>query len=96
MVDELLGGVCVECWGRLNNYIQDSRIENGRDSLSEWFQWLAERLQEIQALSWLCCGLRAASPVACLTMRQQEDPHYRAFVLGAHETGARPKSSHSI
>ncbi len=49
MVDELLGGVCVECWGRLGNYILDSRMENGRDSLSEWFQWLAERLQEIQA-----------------------------------------------
>jgi len=49
MVDELLGGVCVECWGRLENYIQDSRIENGRDSLSEWFQWLAERLEEAQA-----------------------------------------------
>jgi hypothetical protein len=25
------------------------RIENKRDSLSEWFQWLAERLQENQA-----------------------------------------------
>ncbi len=49
MVDELLGGVCVECWGRLNNYIRDMRIENKRDSLSEWFQWLAERLQENQA-----------------------------------------------
>jgi hypothetical protein len=49
MVDDLLGGVCVECWGRLNNYIQDRRIESGRDALSEWFQWLAERLQEVQA-----------------------------------------------
>ena len=49
MVDELLGGVCVECWGRLKNYIQDSRREKIRESLSEWFQWLAERLQENQA-----------------------------------------------
>ena len=49
MVDELLGSVCVECWGRLKNYIRDMRIENNRNSLSEWFQWLAERLQENQA-----------------------------------------------
>jgi len=46
MVDELLGGVCVESWRRLNNYTDDSRVERDRKTMSEWFQWLAERLEE--------------------------------------------------
>ena len=49
MVDELLGGVCVESWGRLNQYTQDSRAESDRNTMSEWFQWLAERLAEQHA-----------------------------------------------
>ena len=46
MVNELLGGVCVESWVRLNQYMQDSRAESDRKTMSEWFQWLAERLDE--------------------------------------------------
>ncbi len=46
MVNELLGGVCVESWARLNQYTQDSRAESNRNTMSEWFQWLAERLDE--------------------------------------------------
>jgi len=46
MVNQLLGGVCVESWMRLNQYMQDSRTESGRKTMSEWFQWLAERLEE--------------------------------------------------
>jgi hypothetical protein len=46
MVDELLGGVCVESWLRLSQFMRDSRAESERDTMSEWFQWLAERLQE--------------------------------------------------
>ncbi len=46
MVNELLGGVCVESWARLNQYTQDSRAESDRNTMSEWFQWLAERLDE--------------------------------------------------
>jgi len=49
MVDELLGGVCVEAWRRLKNYTEESRIERKRDTMSEWFQWLAERLEELHA-----------------------------------------------
>lgn len=45
MVAELLGGVCVECWVSVDNYIQDGRSGNRRDSISEWFRWLVERLQ---------------------------------------------------
>ena len=44
MVNELLGGVCVESWSRLNQYMQDSRAESDRKTIAEWFQWLAERL----------------------------------------------------
>jgi hypothetical protein len=46
MVNELLGGVCIESWARLNQYMQDSRAESDRKTMSEWFQWLAERLDE--------------------------------------------------
>jgi hypothetical protein len=46
MVNELLGGVCIESWLRLNQYMLDSRIQSNRETMSEWFQWLAERLDE--------------------------------------------------
>jgi hypothetical protein len=44
--NELLGGVCVESWKRLKNYTEESRAERDRNTMSEWFQWLAERLEE--------------------------------------------------
>ncbi len=46
MVNELLGGVCVESWARLERYMQELRAESNRKTISEWFQWLAERLKE--------------------------------------------------
>ena len=46
MVNELLGGVCVESWKRLKNYTEEARAERDRKTMSEWFQWLAERLEE--------------------------------------------------
>jgi len=49
MVNQLLGGVCVESWARLSQYMQDSRAESGRKTMSEWFQWLAEHLEEHHA-----------------------------------------------
>ncbi len=49
MVNELLGGVCVESWKRLKNYTEEARAERDRKTMSEWFQWLAERLEEHHA-----------------------------------------------
>jgi len=49
MVNELLGGVCVEAWKRLKNYTEESRAAQDRKTMSEWFQWLAERLEECHA-----------------------------------------------
>jgi hypothetical protein len=49
MVDELLGGVCVESWGRLKNFTEESRADSERKTMSEWFQWLAERLEDQHA-----------------------------------------------
>ena len=46
MVNELLGGVCVESWVRLERYVQNLRVKSKRKTMSEWFQWLAERLEE--------------------------------------------------
>ncbi len=49
MVDELMGGVCVESWERLESYTNEFRLERERSTMSEWFQWLAERLAEKHA-----------------------------------------------
>jgi len=44
MVNELLGGVCIESWTRLDQFMQDARAKSSRKTIAEWFQWLAERL----------------------------------------------------
>jgi len=49
MLDELLGGVCVESWRRLEDYSDDSRVEPNHKAMSEWFRWIAERLEEQHA-----------------------------------------------
>ena len=49
MVNQLLGGVCVESWARLNRYMEDSRAASDRKTMGEWFQWLAMKLEDLQA-----------------------------------------------
>jgi hypothetical protein len=46
LVDELLGGAVVLLWRKLATWLVDSRKEQSRETVYEWFQWLAERLQE--------------------------------------------------
>lgn len=46
LVDELLGGAVVLLWRKLAKWVVDSRKEQSRETVYEWFQWLAERLQE--------------------------------------------------
>jgi len=46
LVDELLGGAIVYLWQKLAMWVEESRNEQSRDTVYEWFQWLAERIQE--------------------------------------------------
>lgn len=46
LVDDAFSGPILQSWGRLSTYIQQFRQQVGRDTAFEWFQWLAERMQE--------------------------------------------------
>lgn len=49
IVDDFFSGPIVFSWRRLNRYVADVRRETGRDTMHEWFQWLAERFLEREA-----------------------------------------------
>ena len=46
LVDELLGGAVVFLWIKLASWVKESRKEQSRETVYEWFQWLADRIQE--------------------------------------------------
>jgi hypothetical protein len=46
LVDELLGGAVVLLWRKLTPWVEELRNEQSRETVYEWFEWLAERLQE--------------------------------------------------
>ena len=45
-VEELIGGVAVTLWKRLNPWVHMIRTEQSQELFEEWFQWLVERLEE--------------------------------------------------
>ena len=46
LIDDYFSGPITFGWRRLSRYMNDIRKESGRETMGEWFQWLAERLQE--------------------------------------------------
>lgn len=46
LVDDFVSGSLLLSWRKLERYVKEERIARGRDTLLEWFQWLAERMQE--------------------------------------------------
>lgn len=50
MYSDFYRGVTILCWKKLRGYIEEQR-QSGWPSLFEWLQWLAERMEERQALS---------------------------------------------
>ncbi len=46
MVWELMGGVVLATWDRLEDWAASHRRASGREKFNEWFQWLAERIAE--------------------------------------------------
>ena len=46
LVDDFVSGSLVLSWNKLRRYVEEERVARGRDTLLEWFQWLAERMIE--------------------------------------------------
>lgn len=46
MVDEAYSGVIRLSWQKLAGYVAEMREEFQRDTIFEWFQWLAERMED--------------------------------------------------
>ena len=46
LVEEIIGGAVVLLWKRLRPWTEANRVEQAHPLLFEWFQWLAERLEE--------------------------------------------------
>src|SRR6185295_13229270 len=46
LVDDFVGGSLLLSWRKLERYVKEERIARERDTLLEWFQWLAERMRE--------------------------------------------------
>jgi hypothetical protein len=49
MVDDLFGGIVIFWWSRIRTYAERDRERTSNPKSYEWFQWLAERLQERRA-----------------------------------------------
>jgi hypothetical protein len=46
LVEEIIGGAVVLLWHRLRPWVEANRREQGHPLLFEWFQWLAEQLEQ--------------------------------------------------
>ena len=46
LVDDFVGGSLLLSWRKLERYVKEERIARERETLLEWFQWLAERMRE--------------------------------------------------
>ena len=45
-IDDFFSGPLIISWRKLKGYVNDDRNELQRDTMHEWFQWLAERMME--------------------------------------------------
>lgn len=46
LVDDFVSGSLLLSWRKLERYVREEREARDRDTLLEWFQWLAERMIE--------------------------------------------------
>ena len=51
MVDDFFSGPLMLSWRKLRRYVEEYREHVQRDTYMEWFQWLAERMQERESRS---------------------------------------------
>jgi hypothetical protein len=47
-VDNLIGQTTIILWRKLQKWVVALRTDSGNESAFEWFQWLAERLEQYQ------------------------------------------------
>ena len=43
LVDDFFSGPIVVSWRKLHGYFEGERAQTGRETIGEWFQWLAEQ-----------------------------------------------------
>ncbi len=46
LIDDFFSGAIVISWRKLHVYVEEDRRDLGRETVWEWFQWLAERVAE--------------------------------------------------
>jgi hypothetical protein len=51
LVSDFFSGPIKLSWQKLQNYFKEERAEHERETIGEWFQWLAERLAEREETS---------------------------------------------
>lgn len=66
MVDDFFSGPIALSWQRLQRYVVEQRRQLQRETIWEWFQWLAERMREREA---------AAAPVPAYVQHRHWTPH---------------------
>ena len=49
LVNDFFSGPIVVSWRKLEKQIAGERVEIGRETINEWFQWLKERLEELES-----------------------------------------------
>ena len=49
LVDDFFSGPIVVSWHKLQRYFIGERAETGRETIGEWFQWLAEQFAKREA-----------------------------------------------
>jgi hypothetical protein len=49
MAEDFFSGPVLVSWRRLEPLVHRTRERSGRDTISEWFQWLADRMAEREA-----------------------------------------------
>jgi hypothetical protein len=62
IIDDFFSGPILITWRKLVPYTMDVRQQYQRDTWSEWFQWLAERMMEREAKSEVVPAYRAHAP----------------------------------
>ena len=48
VVDDSFGGPTLLTWRKLHRYVDEVRADLKRDTMMEWYQWLAEHLEELE------------------------------------------------
>jgi len=46
LVEDFFSGLILISWRKLKRFVEDERREMKRETIAEWFQWMAERITE--------------------------------------------------